>query len=267
MSLHQRILASLAAVVLGLTFAQSARAQISSLDMSIKPPAASASVAEQFLLDQINTERAMAGMAPLKLDNSLRMAAAGHAAEMARASTLSHRLQGEPDLMSRGSSAGAHFSRITENVAVGPSVVTMHGALMQSPHHRENILDDQVDAIGIAVVQAGDSLWAVEDFSHTVEQVSLDDQEHRVADLLRGMQLEATPSPEARATCGMSTGYVGSRAAATVRYSTGDLSQMPEALRERMRTIPARTAAVGACPKPQTAGAFASYNIAIVLYR
>ena len=138
---------------------------------------------------------------------------------------------------------------------------------MQSPHHRENILDNQVDSIGIAVIQTGDSLWAVEDFSHIVEQVSLDDQEHQVADVLRGMQLNAVPTREARATCERSTGYVGARASATVRYTTGDLSQMPQPLRERMRTMAVRTAAVGACPVPQSTSSFASYNIAIVLYR
>lgn len=267
MSLHGRLRASLAAVTLGWMVAGAAAAQISSLDMSIKPPSASATVAEQFLLDQINTERAMLKMTPLKPDAKLRLAAEAHAMEMARTSTLSHRLQGEPDLMARGSSAGARFSRITENVAVGPSIVTMHGALMQSPHHRENILDDQVDAIGIAVVQAGDSLWAVEDFSHTVEQVSLDDQEHRVVDLLHDMQLDAVATAEARATCNMSSGYAGTHAAATVRYTTGDLSQMPSALRDRMRTMAVRSAAVGACPASQPAGSFASYHIAIVLYR
>ncbi len=241
--------------------------QMPQLDLSIKQPVPMASVAEEYLLTSINSERAAAGLPAVKFDRSLQAAAHGHAMEMARTSTLSHRLEGESDLSTRGSSAGARFSRITENVAVGPSVVTMHGALMQSPHHRENILDDQVNSIGIAVVEVNGSLWAVEDFSHSVDRLSLDDQEHKVSDLLRGMQLDAAPTAEARATCGLTAGYVGSRPAFTMRYTTGDLSQLPEPLRVRMRNLAVKTAAVGACAAGSGAGSFASYNIAIVLYR
>ncbi len=236
--------------------------------MSIKQPGAMASVSEDYLLTSINSERTAAGLPAVKFDRSLQAAAQVHAMQMARTSTLSHRLQGEADLSARGSSAGAHFSRITENVAVGPSIVTMHGALMQSPHHRENILDDQVDSIGIAVVQANGSLWAVEDFSRSVERLSLDEQEHRVSDLLRGLQVDAAPTTEARATCGLTAGYVGSRPAFTMRYTTGDLAQLPEQLRSRMRSSAFRSAAVGACTAAaKDSGSFASYNIAVVVYR
>lgn len=267
---HWQVLTRLTVLVLGtLGSSQCISAQIPKLDMSIKQPVPMASVAEEYLLTSINSERASAGLPAVKFDRSLQAAAHGHAMQMARMTTLSHRLEGEPDLSARGASAGARFSRITENVAVGPSVVTMHGALMQSVHHRENILDDQVNSIGIAVVQTADgSLWAVEDFSRSVERVSLDDQEHRVSDLLRSMQVDATPTAEARATCGLPTGYVGARPVLTMRYTTGDLSQMPEPLRARLRSTYARAAAVGACaPSSDYPGTFASYNIAVVLYR
>ena len=97
----------------------------------------------------------------------LQEAAYRHAVNMARANSLEHTLRGEPDLLHRGLDAGARFSRITENIGVGPSILEMHVALMHSPHHRQNILDDQVSAIGIAVVQVRGYFWAVEDFSDT----------------------------------------------------------------------------------------------------
>ena len=269
MRLQRRVLARLTLFVLGVTLAGlKAYSQVPHVDMSIKQQQVPlVSVAEEYLLSRINEERAAAGLLAVKFDRSLQAAAHGHAMEMARVSTLSHRLQGEADLSSRGSAAGARFSRITENVAVGPSVVTMHGALMQSPHHRENILDAEVDSIGVAVVEIDGSLWAVEDFTRRVEHLSLEEQEHRVSDVLRGMRVEATPTAEARATCGLTAGYVGSRPAFTMRYTTGDLLHLPEQLLTRMKNLAFRSAAVGACAPSHEPGSFASYNIAVVVYR
>ena len=275
MRLHGSVLAQVTRLVLGVLLAVSgAEAQRPQLNLTLKQPVTSVTAAaplklnaEAYLLQSINLERSMIGLAPVTFDRGLQAAAREHALEMARTSTLSHRLEGEADLSSRGSSAGAQFSRITENVAVGPSIVTMHGALMQSMHHRENILDNQVNAIGIAVVEANGSLWAVEDFSRSVEQLSLDEQEHRISDALRAMQLDAEPTAEARATCGLESGYVGARPAFTMRFTTGDLSQLPEQLRTRVQKLPVRSATVGACSSGGRSSDFASYNIAIELYR
>lgn len=125
------------------------------------------SIAEQYLLRSINAERAAAGLRPVHFSVELQEAAHRHAVLMARTNQLEHQLRGEPDLLHRGVNAGARFYRITENIGVGPSILDMHVALMHSPHHRENILDDQVSAIGISVVQIGGYFWAVEDFSDT----------------------------------------------------------------------------------------------------
>ncbi|WP_419806499.1 CAP domain-containing protein [Terriglobus sp.] len=126
-----------------------------------------ATIAEQYLLRSINAERFSRSLPAVHFTAELQEAAYRHAINMARANSLEHQLRGEPDLLHRGISAGAHFTRITENIGVGPSILAMHVALMHSPHHRENILDDQVSAIGIAVVQVRGEFWAVEDFSDT----------------------------------------------------------------------------------------------------
>lgn len=224
-------------------------------------------VAEQYLLRSINAERAAAGLRPVHFDRELQVAARFHAGQMARANLLSHCLEGEPDLSSRGSAAGAHFSRISENVAVGGSILSMHDALMRSEHHRENILDSQVNSVGVAVLQANGFLWAVEDFSRSVERLSLDEQEVAVTNLLLGLHLNATPTAEARSTCALSAGYVGERPTFTMRYTTSDLTRLPEQLKMRVATDRVRMAAVGACGPEKDRGGFASYNIAVVLYR
>jgi uncharacterized protein YkwD len=122
-------------------------------------------IAEQYLLRSINAERAAVGLRPVHFSLELQEAARGHALLMARMNSLEHQLRGEPDLLHRGVNAGARFYRITENIGVGPSILDMHVALMHSPHHRENILDEQVSAIGISVIQVRGYFWAVEDFS------------------------------------------------------------------------------------------------------
>ena len=85
---------------------------------------------------------------------------------MAR-STLSHQFPGEASLEDRGTQSGARFSVIAENVAEGPTVAGLETQWMNSPPHRANLLAGDMNAIGIAVVQNGNTLFAVE-FSQAV---------------------------------------------------------------------------------------------------
>ena len=65
----------------------------------------------------------------------------------------------------RASQAGARFSSLAENVAEGPSAEAIHREWMNSPPHRANLLDPQLDSVGIAVAERNGILFAVEDFS------------------------------------------------------------------------------------------------------
>ncbi|MGH7836399.1 MAG: CAP domain-containing protein, partial [Candidatus Binataceae bacterium] len=60
-------------------------------------------------------------MQPLKWDDALAAAALHHAERMARESELSHQYPGEPPLSERAAHAGARFSEVAENIAVGPA--------------------------------------------------------------------------------------------------------------------------------------------------
>jgi hypothetical protein len=226
------------------------------------------SVAEQYLFHAANAERAERGLQPLRWEPTLYRAAFGHAQQMAARANISHQYAGEPELAERGKTAGAQFSRIAENVAEAPNAVRIHEAWMNSPGHRANLLDPQVDAVGISVLQRGGQLYAVQDFERTVEALSLDEQEQAVAGLLRAAgQVEVlATSDEARQTCRMSTGYAGARQPHFVmRYTSGDLRRIPDTLRAKIATGRYREAVVGACP---VAGkqAFSSYSIAVLLY-
>ena len=157
------------------------------------PPQAAS--AERVLFEAANRERVAQGLAPLRWDDALANAARNHAVLMAQ-NALSHQFPGEPALQDRARVAGALFTEVAENVAEGGAADAIHSGWMHSPHHRANLLDPELTAIGIAVVgqasrgansagltAAGDGagmLFAVEDFSQSVAKLSLAEQERQV---------------------------------------------------------------------------------------
>src|SRR5580704_1011929 len=144
------------------------------------------SVDEKLLLDAANRERAAAGLQALKWDNALAEAARRHAEVMVGQNLLLHQCLNEAPLDERAAKAGAKFSLIAENIAVGPNPETIHDGWMHSPGHRKNILNADVSAVGIATMRGSGGLFAVQDFSRPVEALSLEQQEERVVSLLKG---------------------------------------------------------------------------------
>jgi hypothetical protein len=221
-------------------------------------------VAEQYFAMSVNEERAAAGLPALAWNSPLAFVAHQHAERMAAANTMSHQLRGEPELSERAATTGTNFPVLAENVGVGPSPADLHRALMDSPHHRENILDPKVNSVGIAVVFARGSLWVVEDFALDLPKISLAGQERQVAGLVQSTgMLDVIPTTDARSMCGMSSGFVGTRPAFTMRYTADSLRRLPDELLARLSQGGVSWAAVGAC-RPAGSGL---YNIAIVLYR
>jgi hypothetical protein len=234
--------------------------------LAVSSAPAQHTIAEQYLFQAINQERAVYGLPALTWSPSLSGAAQYHALQMRSRGTISHQFNGEQDVVERASSAGARFSRVAENVATSGSILEMHTALMNSPHHRENILDPKVNAIGISVVASGRQLWGVEDFARDVKNLSFEEQEQQVGQLILSTGVQSVgATQEARDTCRQSAGYVGDRPAFVMRYTAGDLNRLPAQLTARLAQGGITEAAVGACP---TSGrdSFTSYNIAVVLY-
>lgn len=226
------------------------------------------SVAEQYLFSAANAEREQRGLPPLSWDETLHHAAERHAAEMAARESISHQYPGELDLAGRGRLAGAKFTVISENVAEAWSAPVIHDAWMRSPDHRANLLDPRVTAVGISVMWRRGQLYAVEDFDRTVQNLSFDQQEGAIADLLR-MEASLYLMPnvqDARRTCEMESGYAGGRKPWFVmRFTTGSLDRLPGELRQRLATGKYHSAVVGAC-NAKDSGAFTPYAIAVMLF-
>ena len=226
------------------------------------------SVAEQYLFSAANAERVQRGVPALRWDATLYRAAVGHAKEMAARASISHQYPGEAGLAERGQLAGARFSHIAENVAEAPTAVQIHDAWMNSPGHRENLLDPRVDSVGISVLSRDGQLYAVQDFGRTVAALSLAEQESRVGSLVTSAAaVELLPSSDdVRRTCGMETGYAGPRRPLFVmRYTAGDLSRLPDSLKTELASGKFHEAAVGAC-SPKNSEPFAAFHIAVLLY-
>jgi hypothetical protein len=237
------------------------RPPFSAQSFSSKP-----SVDEKLLLDAANRERTAAGLQALKWDDALAAAAREHARLLARENVLSHQLPGEPSLEQRLARAGAKYAMVAENVAIGPNPEEIHDGWMHSPGHRKNILNADATAVGIATTRGSGGLFAVQDFSRKVTDLSLEQQGEKVASLLRGTGLLAVDTTEdARKTCSMDRGYAGTSVLYIVRFEVTDLSKLPDELLQKIKSRKYRKAAVGAC-QGGDAGGFTRYRIAVLLY-
>lgn len=222
---------------------------------------------EKLLFDAANHERAERKLPLLKWDEGLARAARKHAELMAEQDLLEHRLSGEPDLPARAREAGANFSHITENIGMAVSADKFHDGWMHSPGHRANILDADSDSVGIAVMEGGEELYAVEDFSRAVMVISIEEQEKRIGQLLasRGLRLLDLGN-EARKSCELEGDSWGSSKPKYVaHYETPDISQLPEAVEKQIQSHRFKSAAVGACPSKESSG-FTRFRIVLLLY-
>jgi len=222
---------------------------------------------ERILFDAANRERVARHLSALRWDASLARAAHDHAVLMARKGAISHQFPGEPGLSERAGRAGARFRLIEENVGEASNALELHDLWMKSPPHRENLLNNQIDAVGIAVVPSNGQLFAVVDFARLTPVLTLDDQERHVGQLLeaRGLHL-VKPSADVRKTCALDRGVMpGGHVKFLFRYTTGDLATLPEELVAELRKGSYESAAVGAC-SPGDEGSFTGYRIAVLLF-
>jgi uncharacterized protein YkwD len=84
---------------------------------------------------------------------------------MAQQGSIAHQFPGESSLPGRATQAGARFVWLAENVDQAASASSIHERLMKSPLHRANILDRDMDSVGIGMTIRDGQWFAVEDLS------------------------------------------------------------------------------------------------------
>jgi hypothetical protein len=221
---------------------------------------------ERQLFDSLNRERTAQGLSALQWDNALFKAARKHALLMLNLNMLEHQLPNEPTLEARLAEAGARFAAIAENIAIGQNPETIHNGWMNSPGHRKNILDPRLTSVGIAAVRGPGGLYAVQDFSQLVPELSVEAQEQKVISVLtaQGFRL-ANATEGARKTCESDAGLSGTSAKSMVRFEVTDLNKLPEEIERKIRSGPLGRVAVGACHANAASG-FSRYRIAVLFF-
>ena len=130
-------------------------AQAACTDDVTVPSAADADVVAASAVCLVNVERARAGLAALPVDARLVRSAAAHAGAMVESRFFAHKGPSEPELGARGASAG-YTGGMGENIGYGigklATASAMVDAWMNSPPHRENILDPRWRGIGMSVI-------------------------------------------------------------------------------------------------------------------
>lgn len=215
-----------------------------------------------------NQARAASGAPPLRWDPDLADSALMHCRRMAIEGPIAHRYGGEPSVTARAAQAGAHFSLLEENVAVGPSAEVIHNDWMHSPGHRKNLLNPKVDHVGIAVVEAHDVLYAVADYSRAIPALTPPQVEARVSRLLSVSGIKILNShTEARAYCNGVNHPTGARFPGfLMRWQGPDIEHLPQQLVNNLGSGQFHAVEVGACQPRNVEGSFTVYRVAVLLY-
>jgi uncharacterized protein YkwD len=108
---------------------------------------------ERSFASKLNAARRSAGKSSLRLDPQLSKAAKVHTREMVRRNVLYHT---PTDALKR---RVTNWVELGENVGVGGTTTSLHGAFMDSPAHRSNILYSGFRYVGIGAKQAHGRLW------------------------------------------------------------------------------------------------------------
>jgi len=112
--------------------------------------------AERHLWGLIQATRSARGLTALRLVPAVQQAARSHAMDIGKGDAFGHHTSSGTAL-DRLASSGVLASRVVENVGRAADVAEVHAALLASPAHRANLLDEAVTGGGIGVVLQRDS--------------------------------------------------------------------------------------------------------------
>lgn len=112
---------------------------------------------EQYMLNLLNKERRSSGLNALEIDPKLELMARRYCQEMIDHSFFSHSSPISGELLDRVNAAGVPDGWLLagENLAGAPTVEAAFEGLMNSPSHKDNMLEPKYTHVGIGVVDGG----------------------------------------------------------------------------------------------------------------
>lgn len=112
-------------------------------------------IAESEMHELLNKERDKVGESELIEDDQLREVARIHCSDMLSNGYFSHYSLSGQSPFDRLTNVNIDFNAAGENLALAPSTILAMKGLMNSPGHKENIVSDKFNKIGIGVIDAG----------------------------------------------------------------------------------------------------------------
>ena len=249
------------------------------------------SAAENELLEAANKSRELAGVPPLRIEESLRQAARAHALRMVASERLEHQLPGEPSLLERiaqvtppdsPSQNALKVDRAGENIANASCALGANDVLMFSAPHRQNLLDHGFNVAGIAAIWSKGRLYVVQDFAHELPSYSTEQSGRLVARAVDDIRQQAdlpeleqlTPPNLDEAACSLarenrpnahllSTAYSNRK---IIAYTESHPETLPPGALRLVRDPSVRQFAVGSCYARNAAYPTGMYWVAILLY-
>ena len=239
--------------------------------------------AERELRELANRDRREAGVPPLRVDESLAVAARAHAQLMVANAQLEHRFSGEPSLLQRIAHVSAlRLDRVGENIAYDSSPAGAEQAFMHSPAHRRNLLDRGFNVAGFAAIRSLGRLYVVQDFGHEVPTLTAAQTRelvsHAVNDVRREAGLTAigqyAPPKFDDAVCSLAQqGLPNARLLQTaydnrriITYTQSRPEILPQGAVRLLHDRTVRQFAVGSCYARNAAYPSGTYWVAILLY-
>jgi uncharacterized protein YkwD len=120
---------------------------------------------EKQMLVLVNAERRSRGLDTLVADPLLKVVARLHSADMFRRGYFAHDTPDGIDPFARMRAAHVRYRFAGENLALATTLRMAHRGLMNSPGHRENILNGHYGHVGIGVLDGGvDGLMISQEF-------------------------------------------------------------------------------------------------------
>ena len=249
------------------------------------------SAAENELFDAVNQSRELAGVPPLRRNESLREAALAHARRMVESERLEHQFSGEPSLLERIALVSPingvpkdelKIDRAGENIANATCAPGANEVLMRSAPHRRNLLDRGFNVAGVAAIWSHGRLYVVQDFAHEVPSYSADESAKLVGRAVDAIRQEAglpelvqlTPPHLDEAACSLAReSRPNARLLAAsyenrkiITYTQSRPEVLPQGALRLLRDPGVQQFAVGACYARNAAYPTGMYWVAILLY-
>jgi hypothetical protein len=167
-------------------------ALVTAATLAVLSPAAGAvndPGAEADFVARTNALRASRGLPGLSVDGTLAAKARNWAEHMAAVGAISH--------SNLADGAPGNWQRLGENVGRGPSVDSIHSALVASPEHYANLTDPGFQSIGVGVVNTNGTYYVSEVFMESASQPAPSAPAPRAATPPPGNTRSAPPAPTA----------------------------------------------------------------------